>query len=247
MTAAGDVRCSRSSSFGSSGEMVDRAGARTATEEEVGTERGGGGGGGADVGVAGGIVADNVALRRAGGGGLKISSSKDGERTRFRFVFEGAGCAFGVDVVVVVVVAGVFVEAREAGAATAATSEATSGCGGDGGAAERALLAYEMLAMVPRVAVSSVQRVCWRFLCGGGESGGGDARLLRVRFGSDLPTFAAAEEEVADERRSCLRSTRGGSKGDGGSAGGFARGLFAGVATAFGSPAVRFSSALRGR
>lgn len=133
LTAAGDVRCSRSSSFGSSGEMVDRAGARTVTDEEVGTERGGGGGGGggADVGVASGIVADNVALRRAGGGGLKISSSKDGERTRFRFVFEGAGCAFGVDVVVVVVAPGFFVEAREAGAATTSKSTSVSGCGGD--------------------------------------------------------------------------------------------------------------------
>lgn len=134
---ASDARCSLSSSFGSSGETVDRVGASTATDAEevvVGTERGGGGGGGAgsaDVGVAGETSAEIVAVRR--GRGLKISNSKDGERTRFRFVFDGAGFDFGVGVVVVVAAAGVLVEAREA-ATFAATSGTTpsSACGGDG-------------------------------------------------------------------------------------------------------------------
>ena len=124
---AGDARCSILLSFGSSGEMVDRVGARTATdvEEEVGTERDGGGG--ADFGVAGGIVAERVALLRDGGG-LKTSNSKDGERTRFRFVFDdGAGFGF-VAVSVAVVVA----EETTASAATAATSGTTSFSGRSG-------------------------------------------------------------------------------------------------------------------
>lgn len=205
---AGDPRCSCLLSFGSSGEMVDRAGARTATDAEdvVDTERGGGGGGGgagfADVGIAGGIGAALL----CDGGGLKISSSKEGERTRFRFVFDGVGSHRGVVVVVVVV---------EAGAVAAATSGTTSfsGRGGDGrAAAERTLLAREMLAMVPAVTVSSVQRECRRFLRDGGDSGGGEA--LRVRFVADfVPTFA----DDADGRGAecCLRSRSGGGGGGG--------------------------------
>lgn len=122
---AGDARCSIFLSFGSSGETVDRVGARTATDD-----RGGGGDGGgaavADVAVADGIGAESVALRR--GGGLKISSSNDSERTtRFRFVFGGAGLDLGV---VAAVCDG---DAPPPGAAAAAASGTTGDDGGGGG------------------------------------------------------------------------------------------------------------------
>lgn len=183
-------------SSGSSGDTVERVGARTATVEDTSAGPRVGAARATEVGsdLCGGteFVAqgDPRTERATAGRGkpalgrvLTISSSNEGDRTRLRFVDETAAVEDGTGVDVLLffltdVEPKVGVETA-ASASRAGSFGVARDCVGGGGDTEydcKTVLRpeayeYEMLATAPSVAVSSVQRV-WCLFLAGDERGG---------------------------------------------------------------------------